>query len=202
MDNSDDKETLEIDWVHLPAEKQAQGLWDCLHDAALRTVRSDLLNRTVIMTFDAFYIREYHNLPEGTLFDFIFDGVTSARVTTYAIWPGKFAVPKKASREEEDRLIKEYQSKWREESLGWNDFEKSLQKKEASLTVLDPELALTDSAVSIKIGGLLNDKYHNMFIRASNLTIKRSDGKSLRLDDFIKLGREYWQAFSEGILKS
>jgi hypothetical protein len=123
-------------------------------------------------------------------------------VTTYAIWPGKFAVPKNASREEEDRFIKEYQSKWREESLDWNDFEKSLQKKECSFTVLDPEFASSDQAASIRIGGLLNDKYHNVFIRARKLTIDRSDGKSLKLDEFIKLGREYWQAFSEGKLKS
>jgi hypothetical protein len=154
------------------------------------------------MTFDVFYIRKYHNLPEGTLFNFIFDGVTSARVTTYALWPGKFTVPKSVSREEEDRLIKEYQSKWREESLDWNDFEKSLQMKKSSFTVLDPVLASSDKAASIKIGGLLNDKYHNVFIRASKLTIDRSDGKSLKLGGFMKLGREYWQAFSEGKLKN
>lgn len=201
MTDSGDKKELKIDWIHLPADTQAQGLWDCLHDAALRAVRSDLLKRAIIMTFDAFYIRDHHNLPKGTAFNFTFDDVTSARVTTYAIWPGKFAVPKSVSREEEDRLIKEYQSKWREESLDWNYFEKALQKKNNNFKVLDPEFASSDQAASIKIGGLLNDKYHNIFIRASKLTIARSDGKSLKLDEFMKLGREYWQAFSEGNLK-
>jgi hypothetical protein len=190
------KKDPEIDWVHLPADTHPQGLWDCLHDAALRTVRSDLLNRTVIMTFDVFYIRKHHKLPENTLFNFIFDDVTSARVTTYAIWPGKFALPKSASHDEQARLIKEYQSKWREESLGWNEFEKSLQKKKTSLDVLDPELATNDHVVSIRIGGLLNDKYHNIFIRAGKLTIQQSDGQTLKLNEFIRLGREYWTAFS------
>jgi len=202
MTISESKKKPEIDWVHLPADTQPKDLWDCLHDAELWNVLSDLLNRSVMMTFDVFYIREYHKLPDGTLFNFIFDGVTSVRVNTYAVWPGKFAVPKGASRDEEHRLIAEYQSKWREESLDWNDFEKFLQNKKSLLSVSDSELASNNHSVSIKIGGFLNDKYHKIFIQASKLTIEQSDGKLLNLDKFIMLGREYWHAFSEGKLKN
>lgn len=37
---------------------------------------------------------------------------------------------------------------------------------------------------------------------SQELTIDRSDGKSLTLDEYMKLGHEYWQAFAEGKLKS
>jgi len=202
MPNPDIEKKPEIDWVHLPADTHPQSLWDCLHDAALRTIHSDLLNRTVIMAFDAFYIREYHKLPEGTLFNFLFEGVASARVTTYTMWPGKFAVPKGSSREEEGRLIKEYQSKWREESLSWNEFESLLKKKKTTFDILDTEIVINENHCALQLSGHINDKYHCAIIRASKLTIQRSDGQILVLDDFSMLGQEYWKAFSEGKLRS
>lgn len=202
MDNSDHEGNLEIDWIHLPAETRVQGLWDSLHDVPLITIHSDLLNRSTLLTFDTVYIRNFHNLPEGTLFNFLLEGVTSARVATHSIWPGKFTVPKGASRAEEDRLIKEYQSKWREVSFGWDEFENLLKKRKNTFDISDAEVALGSRNCALRLSGHIQDKYYSVFIRAFELIIKSSDGKTLTVDEFVKLGTAYWSAFSEGKLKS
>ena len=47
------------------------------------------------------------------------NNVRSVRANVNFRWPGEFVVSKGASRDEESRLITEYQAKWREESIGW-----------------------------------------------------------------------------------
>ena len=202
MVNSDNEKEPEIDWTHLPAESNIQELWDCLHDAPLVAIKSDLLNRFVLLTFDAVYIRRFHKLPEDCLFNFFLDGVTSTRAVTYTIWPGKFAVPKGVSRAEEDRLIKAYQSKWREVSFGWDEFESLLKKQKTTFDVSDAQLAIGSRNCALQLSGHIHDIYYCVVIRAASLVIKSSDGKTYSVDEFIKIGSDYWTAFSEGKLKS
>jgi hypothetical protein len=115
-----------LDWTNLPSGIQQHSLWECLHDGRLLSISSDLLERNVLLTFDISYIREFHALPVDTRFVFQLGGVQSSRVVGYAKWPGNFSVPSGASRDEESRLIKEFQAKWREESASWTIFEASV----------------------------------------------------------------------------
>ncbi|MBL8025064.1 MAG: hypothetical protein JNL74_01565 [Fibrobacteres bacterium] len=186
----------DIDWIYLPVNTQHQDLSVCLHDSAFYSIKSDLLNRTITLIFDVCYIREFHKLPEDTLFKFILTEVTSTRVTTFAVWPGKFEVPKNISREEEHRLIKEYQAKWREETCDWNNFE-SLINKNNTFDIADAEIAIGEFNLTLQLNGRLNNNdYHTAFIRASKLSIQDNRGKVFSLEDLIVLGKDYWQTFS------
>src|SRR5258708_29763617 len=126
------------------------------------------------------------------------DGVQSARVVHYAVWPGEFSVPAGASREEEARLIAEYQSKWREESLSWSELESAITTEcKQVIDIADATLATSpDNSVALRIGGLLNyTKYHELFLRAERLSLTRGDGQDLGIAGLLKMGEAYWDAF-------
>lgn len=192
----DKKNETIIDWVNLPTGTKIESLWCSLHDAVLRSVRSNLLERTVAFDFEIFYIQEHHNLQNDVSFIFTLKGVTSVRANTFAVWPGIFTMPPNISRVEQEKLVKEYQSKWREESISWNDFESVIGSKIATFVVSNSELALKNDNLALYIDGHLNnDKYYSVFLRADKLLIQQSDGKPLTLEQFRKLGEEYWEAF-------
>ncbi len=69
-----------IDWLNLPDKTQVVALWDCLHDAEIVSVRSNLLERTMRMTCEIEHLRDFHKLGEGFHFILHLGGVQSARV--------------------------------------------------------------------------------------------------------------------------
>jgi hypothetical protein len=143
-------------------------------------------------------LRVFHHLPEGFQFILGLEGVQSARVFRYPIWPGEFSVPPGVSREEESRLVLEYQAKWREESFSWTDFEKAITRDcEQVLDIADATLATSKNAVALRLRGHLNyTVYHEVFLRAEKLTILGSNGKIFGFKEFQELGKAYWEAFS------
>jgi hypothetical protein len=194
-----------FDWLNLPQGTNAIFLWDCLHDAQIVSIRSNLLERTVVLFCDIEHLRSFHGLPEGWQFILKFDGVQSARVARFAIWPGKFAVPADVPREEESRLVAEYQAKWREESLTWTDFESMITRQDEQLfEVSDATLATsTDGIVAIQLQGQLNyATRHVVSLRAEHLIISGSDGKQLEIDEFRSLGMAYWEDFSRRAIRA
>ena len=84
----DDGSTVTHDWVNLPKGAAIVSLWDCLHDARLVSLSSNLVERTVSLSCQIEHLRSYHQLPEGVQFVLKLDGVQSARVVRSAIWPG------------------------------------------------------------------------------------------------------------------
>src|SRR5437879_9887945 len=124
-----DDDTAVLDWANLPQGAQTEYLDASLHDAHVVSIRSDLLKRKVSIHCDVEHLREFHRLPEGFQLILALEGVQSARVFRYSIWPGEFSVPSGASREEESRLVLEYHAKWREESLAWAEFEKETARE-------------------------------------------------------------------------
>src|SRR5580704_7805094 len=94
-----------VDWVNLPAGATPVGLWSALHDAQIVSIRSSLLERTITLHLESDHLLEFHNLPLEMQFLLRLDGVQSARVVHYAVWPGEFSVPAGVPREEEARLI-------------------------------------------------------------------------------------------------
>ncbi len=112
--------------MNLPHGVPEVSLWTGLHDAQIVSIQSNLLERTVALHLESDHLLEFHNLPPDMQFLLRLDGVQSARVLHYVVWPGEFSVPAGVTREDEARLIAGYQSKWREESLSWSALETAL----------------------------------------------------------------------------
>ena len=173
--------------MNLPHGVPEVSLWAGLHDAQIVTIQSNLLERTITLHLESDHLVEFHNLPLDMQFLLRLDGVQSARVVRYAVWPGEFSVPAGVPREEEARLIAAYQSKWREESLSWNELESALSLAcKQVLDIADATLVTsTDNSVALRLTGLLNyTEYRELFLRAERLTLSKGDGRSSELLDF------------------
>lgn len=187
------KDEIIVDWVNLPTSTKIESLSCSLHDAVLRSVRSNLLERTISLDFENFDIQDYHNLPD-LYFIFNFEGATSVRANSYSVWPGNFSIPQNISSVEHDRLWDEYVSKWREESLSWNNFENFVKNKTEAFVILNAEIAFGQNTVALYLD-ILGDKPYSVFLRADKFSIRQNDGKALTIDQFKKFGEEYWEAY-------
>ena len=194
------EESRIVDWVNLPPEISGESLWDGLHEAQIISIQSSLLERTVTLHVEIENLRIFHQWPLDMRFVFRLEGVQSARVVKYSIWPGTFAVPPALSKQEQDRLVAEYQAKWREESANWSDLEKAVTAEHKQVVdIVDASLATEkDGAVALRISGLLNyTAYHQIFLRAEKLTISRTDAGKVTIAELLKLGAAYWDALEQ-----
>src|ERR1700687_3807169 len=105
-----------LDWVHLPPGISGVSLWAGLHEAQIISIESSLLERTVLLNLEIEHVRIFYALPLDVQFLLRLEGVESARVLRYAVWPGPFSLPPGVSRDEEARLVAGDQGKWRERS--------------------------------------------------------------------------------------
>jgi hypothetical protein len=186
-----------IDWVHLPSDTKVEPLWECLHDADLESIKSDLLKRTLILNLHIPYINDFYKFPNKMLFQFLFECVTSVRVVYFSIWPGKFTLPPNISREQESKLVDEYQSKWREESMDWNEFENEMNSSQNKLWIEDANLAFNDKQLSLKSYGHVDNTLYEFYIRAECLKIIDKNEQIISINDFLQLGRGYWDDFNK-----
>jgi len=187
-----------LDWLNLPPGAAEVSLWPGLHDAQIVSIQSSLLERTVTLHLESDHLLEFHNLPLDLQFLLRLDGVQSARVVHYSIWPGEFSVPDGVAHEEQSRLVAEYQSKWREESLSWSELESAITTEcKQVIDIADATLATSpDNSVALRISGLLNyTAYRELFLRAERLTLTRDDGQELGIAGLLKMGEAYWDAF-------
>ncbi len=192
---------LVADWVHLPVGAQVGSLWTTLHDAELYFVGSDKMARTAVLSFEIFY------LDDDVTVTIYVEEVTSLRVTRSAIWPGGYERPEGASRSEEARLIAEYQSKWREESMGWGELEALLGSNNADasddekdyLDISNADLVQDGAGVALHLQGFLlsADLWHELFLRGSRFHVVSSDGSILSLEHLTELGRSWWDGFGK-----
>src|SRR5258708_10748007 len=106
-----------VDWMNLPQGAAEVSLWAGLHDAQIVSIQSNLLARTITLHLESDHLLEFHKLPLDMQFLLRLDGVQSARAVHYPVWPREYSVPAGVAREEESRLIAEYQSKWLEGSF-------------------------------------------------------------------------------------
>lgn len=195
-----DEQPKSVDWTNLPPGAAEVSLWAGLHDAQIVTIQSNLLERTVTLHLESDHLLEFHNLPLDMQFLLRLDGVQSARVVHYAVWPGEFSPPAGLAPEEAARLLTEYQSKWREQSLSWTELENALTKEcKQVLDIADATLATgADNSVALRISGLLNyTEYRELFLRAENLALTRGDGQDLGVAGLLKMGEAYWEAFEQ-----
>jgi hypothetical protein len=187
-----------VDWMNLPHGAAEVSLWAALHDAQIVSIQSGLLERTVTLHLESDHLLEFHKLPLDMQFLLRLDGVQSARVVHSACWPGEFEVPAGAAAEERDRLITEYGSKCREESLSWSELERALTTEyKQVIDIADASLAsFSNNSVALRIEGLLNyTEWRELFLRAERLTLSRGDGQELGIAGLLKMGEAYWDAF-------
>lgn len=187
-----------LDWVNLPVGTRQECLWDSLHDAELLSIQSDLLERTIVLTFSSFYLPKFHSLPLDLKFLFKLEAVQAARIVTWRAWPGPRPNIENVSYEESTRLEAAHRAKWREESLAWSEFEERMHPANNPPEVTDAVLAgQEDAGIAIHFGVRMDDgDYFEVQLRASKLTLLRSDGEPIDLEQFKKLGKEYWEAFA------
>jgi hypothetical protein len=189
-----------VDWMNMPPGAQETSLWAGLHDAQVVTIQSNLLDRSITLHLESDHLLEFHSLPLDMQFLLRLDGVQSARVVQHAGWPGEFSVPAGVSPEEQSRLIAEYQSKCREESLDWTELEAALTSEcKQVLDIANAWLATAPgNSVALRINGLLNyTEYRELFLRAERLTLTRGDGQDLGIDGLLKMGQAYWDVFEQ-----
>jgi hypothetical protein len=169
-----------------------------LHDGELITIRSDLFARTVILAFQIRHLNAFHQFPDDCRFSLEFLRVSSVRATRWSQWPGEIQVPAGTSRAEESRLIDEYQAKWREESGSWASVEDQLSSGNVSeLDISNADLAVGPDAVALRLETQSEDQgFQVLTIAAEELRIRRTHDIELSLEDFVRLGKDYWTAFA------
>jgi len=182
-----------IDWTHLPNALEAITLWGCLHDGQLLACESNLEQRSVQLTFSVDHLVE-DNDPDR--FFITIGDVTSVRANLVFRRLGDFEETFNTKPEERTRLVKEYQEKWREESIGWPEFESLLSTDPLEIT--DAEMVQHEGSAALRLGGFLNgekvdDLYSEVFIRGAKISASRSNTKEFALSDFIELGNNYWK---------
>ena len=188
-----DKRSI-VDWVHLPEGTTELSLWSTLHDGDLIAIQSDLLARIVTLRLDVGYVRDFHKLSEAIRFVIVVSGVQSVRSFNSVPWPGRCSIPPGASYEEQQAIVAEYQSKWREESLSWADFERLLS---TGLEVSSATLAQRPDGVALRFGLLVGgDFYVEAYIRGEDVTFWIGQGQ-VTPNEFIGLGEAYWEAFAK-----
>jgi hypothetical protein len=184
------------DWIHLPPDAEQVSLWPCLHDARIQEAKSDRLARTVQLDFDVFYIREHHGLPVDFRFLLGISGVESARATEHNPWPGDYERPPGISRDEELRLVEEYQAKWREDSMSWTDFERAVAGGEHE--ILEAALARADGlGLHLVCIDETANRSREVFVRGKALSVVGSDGTDFGIERFLAMGEAYWEAFEK-----
>lgn len=187
-----------LDWTNLPPDSNVQSLWVCLHDAEIKSIKSDLLRQYVVLEIEAFY------LPDDLRVFLQFDEVASARVNKYQRPYESLLTPGMSAREIND-IATPWVGKWREESMGWLEFEAAYETD--TFTILEADLATGEKDITLKLDGFLNgDKYDDLwcsvFIRAKSISLSRSDGEDLSWAQFIELGGQWWESFGSNENKS
>lgn len=186
------------DWIYLPDGEQSISLWVSLHDAHLQTIHSDRLARTIELTFRIPHLIKFYYLPEQLTFTMSFSEVSSVRCINFAPWPGDFIKPSNATREELVQAIEEFQHKGREQSVDWVSFEQSLLDEHSCLLISNAELVTAESTTLLKFECFRDgDDWHECIIRAGLVVIRDSADKVYGVDQFLRLGGEYWQAFGK-----
>jgi hypothetical protein len=182
-----------LDWVNLPEGATELSLWSTLHDGDLAQIESDLMARTLTLRFDVGYVRNFHNLPNETRFVIFVNGVQSVRAFRSVAWPGGCSIPPKTPYEQQQAIVSEYQRKWREESLSWNDFE---QLTHNGVEVSSAILSQGSEGIALRFGLMVgSDSYVNAFIRGEEVTFSIGE-RQLMPQEFVALGEAYWEAFA------
>lgn len=191
---------LKLDWINLPPNVVAESLG--LHDGQLLSISSDLLERTVTLEVDAFHIHRDFRPEKEHRFVIQLQKVQSARVTTWAVWPGEIPEVQGKPMAEQAILVEKYQAKWREESMCWSDFVAAFTSNVIDIDFA--HVASNESATALRVQGWLSgeefdEQYVDVFVRAGQISIRGSNGTTITVEQFIQLSEAHWQALSTNV---
>ena len=191
---------LKLDWINLPPNVVAESLG--LHDGHLLSISSDLLERTVMLEVDAFHIHRDFRPEKEHRFVIQLQKVQSARATTWAVWPGEIPEFRGKPMAEQAILVEEYQAKWREESMCWGNFVAAFTSNVMDIDFAD--VASNESATALRVQGWLSgeefdEQYVDVFVRAGQISIRRSNGTTITVEQFIQLSEAHWQALNTDV---
>jgi hypothetical protein len=182
-----------MDWINLPEGATELSLWSTLHDGDLAAIESDLLARALTLRFDVGYVRDFHKFSEETRFVVAVGGVQSVRSFSGVPWPGGCSIPPGTPYEQQQAIVAEYQSKWREESLSWADFERLTTN---GLEVSSATLARRSDGVALQLGLLVGgDSYVEAYVRGAEITFLVGE-RQITPEEFVEMGEAYWEAFA------
>jgi hypothetical protein len=175
-------------WFQLPKDAESLSLWECLHDGELCSTSSDLRAQTLTLKF------QVEHLVKEVEFIFEMAGVATVLATKHPV-PFEFEEPADATPEVRAGLIREYQKKWRTESVDWQEFESVLQTDPLQITGAD--FLRNKECVTLIVGGFLDgerydDLYCSIAITARDVQVSRNDGEACDLQAFCELGQNYW----------
>ena len=147
----------------------------------------------MFLKFAVPYLPRFQNLPAELRFMFRAESVQSARVLRWDIWPGAIEIQPGMTAEEMGRVRAGHRAKWREQSGSWDEFERWVLRNEEPPVVSAAMLAMSSGERVLKAGlNIREGEYVELVIRSEGLSVFRTDGGSIDLDQFKRLGEEYW----------
>jgi hypothetical protein len=194
---AEESNTSNFDWSHLAAGAEVVSIWECLHDGYLTKAISNPEVSSAILEFNVGYLWKFHGLPPDTRFVLEFSGVRSLRITQpFPDSSGCPGIPGEGI-EERNRRLREYHAKWHENPISWSAWETAIAKADSDVEVYEAELGFGAGSASVQIGGIESDSNWSVIsVSATTLRISLSDGMVLSLEAFLRLGRDYWEAFA------
>ncbi len=186
------------DWTNLPSTLEEVSLWGCLHDGELLSCESNIERRHIRFEFSIDHLDEGDT--DLTRFFLDITSVNSVRAHLVFRRLGDFKEPVGATPEQRAALVQAYQEKWREESIGWPEFESILFTD--PLQVSDAGMVESEDTQSLRLAGFLNgEKFHDVycevFVSGAEISAARSDTKEFSLSGFIELGDKYWETLGK-----
>lgn len=178
-----------------------RSLWEPLHDAWLQCVVSDRLARQVTLELDIPHQREFEGLTEAVRWRLVVHDARILLAKSWQMWPGPPRSTRGISRDEETRLLGEFQKMGRDLSIDWEQFERTVAEEpicimDATLTVHSDSQVLAIQAIGAEAGGSFAVE-----VTGRTVLFERSDIGDLPIENFVQSGAAYWTAFCRTVTR-
>lgn len=182
--------------LHPPRNLKLRSAWVFFHDAHLELLRFNPRSGNARMTLRSTHISEHYGLAPETSYqlDFININFLSALTTR-----SKRNAPAPRDVKGADDKRREWFSRVRIQSMGWNAFERRIANDDDAETydgdfITSPEV--TSFQILVSTGG--GNEWHQAYISSQSVACARSDGWEGSFDQLVAMGGAYWEAFGNG----
>jgi hypothetical protein len=177
------------DWIHPPIAVTPRTLWPLLHDATLEIARGDHGERAALLQF----VGVNGSDEDSGRTSFHFESVASLRASVYKLPSQPFAERQGETREERNARVAHYQALGREESLSWDQLEKTINDN--GLLIADADLLSQPSGVALRLQG--HDQgaglYFVVVIRSLALKVFDGSNRESSLEDLLLRAESHWR---------
>lgn len=175
--------------------EERTSLWAALHDAELVKVTSDALARSVVFELDILHLREFEHLSPDVRWRIIIDGATRLLARVWQPWPGPCPSLDGLPRDQQSRIVEEYQSRGRRVSIAWDEFERAVTERAVDVG----DANLQPGAGVVAFSGYAHgdgDRLFELEVVGVRVRCERSDLGDVPLQDLCRLGERYWEALA------